>query len=86
MTQLPALTERHYSVKEVGQMWALSQTAIRRMFRDEPGVLRFGKDKRGHQRAYVTLRIPSSVAERVYQRCMGPGFVPRTDQDRKGAA
>ena len=86
MTQLTTLTERHYSVKEVAQMWALSPTAIRRLFRNEPGVLRFGKEKRGHQRDYVTLRIPASVAERVYRRMMRPGFVTGADQDKMRAA
>jgi AraC-like DNA-binding protein len=76
MTQLIALTERHYSVKELAQLWGLSATAIRRMFRNEPGVLRFGRENKGHQRDYVTLRIPVSVAERVYRRCLRPNLVP----------
>jgi len=75
MAQLIALSERHYSVKELAEMWGLSPAAIRRLFRNEPGVLRFGKEKKGHQRDYVTLRIPACVAERVYRRCMRPGLV-----------
>ncbi|MBZ5673358.1 MAG: hypothetical protein LAP61_03860 [Acidobacteriia bacterium] len=86
MTQLPALTERHYSVKEVAQMLAMSGAAIRRLFCNEPGVLRFGKEKRGHQRDYVTLRIPASVLERVYRRMMCPGFVTSAEQDKMKAA
>jgi AraC-like DNA-binding protein len=82
MTQLIALTERHYTVKELAQMWGLSPTAIRRLFRDEPGVLRFGREKRGHQRDYMTLRIPASVLERVYRRMMRPGFVTSADQGK----
>ena len=66
-------------------MWALSPKAIRCLFRDEPGVLRFGKEKRGHQRDYVTLRIPAGVAERVYRRMMRPGFVPGSDQEKMKA-
>ena len=85
LTQLPAFTERHYSVKELAEMWGLSPTPIRRLFRDEPGVLRFGKEKRGHQRDYVTLRIPASVAERVYRRCTRPGLVPSGDPDKMKA-
>jgi hypothetical protein len=82
MNELRALSERHYSVKELAEMWALSPAAIRRLFRDEPGVLRFGKEKRGHQRDYVTLRIPVSVAERVYRRCTLASFVPRVNEDK----
>ena len=85
--QLPALTERHFSVKELAAMWALSSAAIRRLFRNEPGVLRFGRQKQGHQRDYVTLRIPESIAERVYRRCMRPGLVSQLAGDtRKGRA
>ena len=68
------LTEPHYTVKELGAMWRLSPAKVRRMFRNELGVRRFGVEKKGHKRAYVTLRIPASVAERVYERCMCPGL------------
>jgi hypothetical protein len=85
--QLPALTERHFTAKELAAMWGLSSAAIRRLFRNEPGVLRFGKQKEGHQRDYVTLRIPQSIAERVYRRCMRPGLVsPQAGDTRKGRA
>jgi hypothetical protein len=79
------LSETHFTVKRLAEMWTMSETAVRRMFCKEPGVLRFGKDKRGHQRAYVTLRIPFSVAERVYQRCMRPGLAIGPEPDSKGA-
>jgi len=64
--------ERHYSVKELASMWHLSPAAIRRLFRNEPGVLRYGRSKKGHQRDYVSIRIPHSVAQRVYRRCLVP--------------
>jgi hypothetical protein len=70
------VAECHYSVKELAQNWGLSQAMVRRMLRNEPGVQRFGPEKKGHQRAYVTLRIPASVAERVYRRCTCPGLKP----------
>lgn len=42
---------------------------IQRMFIDEPGVLILGEEsRRDGKRQYVTLRIPSSVAQRVLQR------------------
>jgi predicted transcriptional regulator len=83
MAQLMAVNERHYSVKELAEMWGLSSAAIRRLFGNEPGVLRFGKEKKGHQRDYVTLRLPASVVERVYRRCMRPGVVSNPVADGK---
>jgi len=53
-------------------MWKLSPAAIRRIFAREPGVLRYGAEKRGHKRDYVSIRIPAEVAERVYRRCVRP--------------
>jgi AraC-like DNA-binding protein len=83
MTQLCALSEPHYTIKEVAAMLRLSPTAIRRRFHNEPGVLRFGQEKKGHRRAYVTLRIPASVVERVYRRCLIPSLTSRSDVAKK---
>lgn len=81
----PALTERHFSIRELAESWGLSPAAIRRLFRNEPGVIRFGKENKGHRRDYVTLRVPASVAERVYRRCMCPGIIPHLDHDKRKA-
>lgn len=63
----PAL-ERHYSVGEVGQLWGLSVRTVRKMFADEPGVVKLGHEETRFQRSYVTLRIPESVLLRVHRR------------------
>ncbi len=60
--------ERHYSVSEIGEMWNLSQDAVRRTFENEPGVLVLGNTETRHRRRYITLRIPQSVVERVHRR------------------
>jgi hypothetical protein len=52
--------ERHFSPKVLAEMWGYSADTINRWFRDEPGVLRSG-DRDGD------LRIPESVAQRVYR-------------------
>jgi hypothetical protein len=50
-------------------LWGFDHTTIRRMFIDEPGVLKEGKQvRRDGKRPYVSLRIPESVARRVYER------------------
>ena len=64
--------EPHFSPGEVAEMWGLSDTKVRRMFQNEPGVLRVGEPSRrlGRKlkRSYYTLRIPESVARRVHNR------------------
>jgi len=85
MSEPSTISERHFAVKELALLWAMSPAAIRRLFRNEPGVVRFGKSKKGHKRDYVTLRIPASVAERVYRRCTRLAYLSRTDQKPNGS-
>ena len=61
--------EKHYTPRELSQLWKLDESTIRRLFIDEPGVMVYGKVKRRDgRRDYVTLRIPESVPARVYIR------------------
>jgi hypothetical protein len=41
---------------------------IRRLFRDEPGVVRLGAAGRRRKKDYFTLYIPESVVRRVHLR------------------
>lgn len=62
------MRERHYTPSELGEMWNLSADTTRRMFENEPGVLVFVNPQRSSDRRFRTLRIPESVALRVYTR------------------
>jgi len=59
--------ERHYTVDELAEIWGMSDDFVRRLFRDEPGVVIFVKYRPG-RRTYRILRVPQSVAERVHKR------------------
>ena len=65
-----AFEEQHYTVGEVALMWKLSRDSVRRMFKDEPGVLAISPRQRRGKRAYVTLRIPQSVLELVHRKLL----------------
>jgi hypothetical protein len=58
--------ERHYSVDELASLWGMSDDFVRRLFRDEPGVVVFFKHRPG-RRTYRTVRIPASVANRIHR-------------------
>ena len=62
------VAEKHYTPQELADIWGVSVDSIRRIFRDEPGVLKMGERSQKHKQQYLTLRIPESVAERVYTR------------------
>jgi hypothetical protein len=63
-------TEKHYKVPELAKLWSLSDDLVRDLFEDEPGVLTITRPEnvRKKKRAYVSLRIPASVAKRVLAR------------------
>jgi hypothetical protein len=66
---LDTFAERHYTLAEIAAMWNISREKARRLFHDEPGVIRF----RGTEtscREYNTYRVPESVARRVRLRLM----------------
>jgi len=56
-----------YTTKQAAKQLNVSEDYARRLFKDEPGVIRLKSAKRG-KRPYVTLRIPPEVFERVSRR------------------
>ena len=70
--------ERHYTVGELAKAWHMSSTVVRCWFIEEPGVVKYGAAKltKGRQRVHVSLRVPESVARRVYKRRTGREVYP----------
>lgn len=67
-----AAFERHYSVKQLAELWELGVDVVRRIFAHEEGVVRIAHPETLHKRGYVTLRVPESVARRVHRRLTEP--------------
>lgn len=66
------MLEKHFTVKGLAEVWGMSVTKVRRLFKDEPGVVLVGEPSRRLgkklKRGYYTMLIPESVAVRVYER------------------
>jgi hypothetical protein len=60
--------EKHYAINEVAEMWNVSRDTVRRLFYNEPGVVRIGKPLTMRKRVCITIRIPASVLQRVHDR------------------
>ena len=63
--------DRHYTPEQLAKKWHYSANTIRRIFEDEPGVLKFAAPSlihRPRRRRKVQLRIPARVAQRVHER------------------
>ena len=63
--------EKHYSVPELAKIWFLSESTVRRIFIEEPGVLKLAHKETRYKRRYTTLRIPERIAQRVHRRLQG---------------
>ena len=63
-----AIDEPVYTPEELAKLKKLHPATIRKTFIDEPGVMRLGHSSVGRRRQYFTLRIPASVAARVFGR------------------
>jgi hypothetical protein len=70
VSTISTFAEKHYSPKELGGLWGLSTDAVRRLFREEEGVLLIpSRNPRRALRAnYNTMLIPESVAKRVHAK------------------
>jgi hypothetical protein len=68
--------ERCYSPEQIAELWSLSADSVRRIFGNEPGVLAIERSRIYGKRRYRTLRIPESVAQRVYHRLALKGGRP----------
>lgn len=64
------LKEPHYKVDEVAELWNMSPDTVRRIFLEEPGVIRYMRPRSKYKRRYSTILIPESVLNRVYRRMM----------------
>lgn len=61
-------TEPIYTTEDLAETYKLHRETIRRLFIDEPGVIRMGHSAWRNKRQRFTLRIPRSVADRVFSR------------------
>ncbi len=81
----PAAFEKHYSVDEIAELWGISPQSVRRLFRDEPGVLKLSMpvlQARKHK-VHETLRVPASVLARLHQQ-RSSGFGMEVQPRRRG--
>jgi len=62
----PVTIDPHYSPQFYAELWGIAPSTVVRWFQDEPGVLKLSKPAKNGKRSRVELRIPFSLAMRVY--------------------
>lgn len=65
---IPISIEKHFSPKQIAELWSFDEDTVRDLFRGEPGVLRLERRATRGKRAYMTMRVPASVVARVHRR------------------
>ncbi len=59
--------EKHYRVGELAELWGLGRETVRKLVKDEPGVI---KIRQGRKKAHTTYSIPESAARRIHTRLL----------------
>jgi hypothetical protein len=67
----PITIDPHYSPQFLAELWGLSPSTVVRWFEDVDGVLKLSKAARNGRRTRIELRIPFSLAMRVYREHTG---------------
>jgi hypothetical protein len=57
--------EKHYRIGELAMLWSLGLETVRKMVKDDPGVI---KIRFGRKRAHTTYSVPESAALRIHTR------------------
>ena len=58
--------EKHFSVQQVAKLWNWSDNTVRKLFKDEPGVIKIGGPETRFKQKHWQLSIPESVLLRVH--------------------
>lgn len=62
----PITVDPHFSPQFYAELWGVCPSTVVRWFQDLPGVLKLSKPWKNGKRSRVELRIPFSLAMRVY--------------------
>ena len=63
----PITIDPHYSPQFYAELWGTSPSTVVRWFQDLEGVLKLSKPARNGKRTRAELRIPFSLAMKVYR-------------------
>ena len=61
--------EQHYRIGELSRIWGLGRETVRKLVKDDPGVL---KIRIGNKKTHTTYSVPESAARRIHTRLLNP--------------
>ena len=63
----PIAIDPHFSAQFYAELWGISASTVTRWFQDMDGVLKLAVPSKNGKRSRIELRIPISLAMRVYR-------------------
>jgi hypothetical protein len=63
----PVQIDPHFTPQFYAELWGMSPSTVIRWFQDVDGVLKLAKPSKNGKRTRIELRIPFSLAMRVYR-------------------
>ena len=70
-TPQPVVIDPHFSPQFYAELWGMSPSTVIRWFQDMEGVLKLSMPTRNGRRSRVELRIPFSLAMKLYREHTG---------------
>jgi hypothetical protein len=61
--------EKHYRVGELASLWGLGRETVRRLVKDDPGLI---KIRMGRKKAHTFYSVPHFAAQRIHTRLLNP--------------
>ena len=62
--------EKHYRVGELARLWGLGRETVRKLVKDDPGVVKL---RLGRKKAHTIYSVPESAAHRIHTRLLNAG-------------
>jgi hypothetical protein len=59
--------ERHYRVGELAKLWSLGRETVRKLVKDDPGVI---KIRMGRKKSHTVYSVPEPPAQRIHTRLL----------------
>jgi hypothetical protein len=59
--------EQHYRIGELAKQWGLGRETVRKLVKDDPGVLKL---RIGGKKTNTTYSVPESAARRIHTRLL----------------
>jgi hypothetical protein len=59
--------EKHYSITDLKNQWAVGRETVRKLVMNEPDVVRI---RMGRKKSNTTYSVPESVARRIHTRLL----------------